>query len=917
MNGQSRVRVAREVLSWSSSQTINLELILLMNIARFAALGLLFCLVACGRQAESAVPPEKPAAPPAAVAAPYSVPETNLLKYKWTISGAAKDKTGVNLVQDDSGLVATVDNLNGNTGETAPHLTVSLGGLQDWRRYQTIRCRMRLTSDKPIVTAGGKPIAFCFYDEQTRREMQPITLQQTVRGHLAGNEWQDFVIDLRPFGRSQISGSDIYLYVLPYGVTHQYKVEVSKFELVQDDRPMFDGKGMDAALPAAGGEAFGKLAAGDGFGLQIAKSGGISGVTVGGREIGGTAQAGGVLIRDNASDAPPVLAGGEIKSEGGATVQHAALDPLGLKVDTRYQAEGNRIHVSIHAANQGKNTRFLTLYFALPLQKRAWSWGRDINRTFDIPADSDRPFEENAVQYPLATLATPAAGIALALPLDQPRNYRLAYNEQTGLFYAAFDVALADLKTPAGQSLNEVTCDVYVYPVDPQWGFRDALQTYYAAFPQWFAKHTQRDGGWDIDRIRAPGYSKEEILASGCRFAWEQSPNAMWPWQSKHGILNTIYVEPEYIQLSMSDLEPSDAAASERLNNLTNGDDAEWAKMLKLHYTQRYANTMYAGEHGLKGYHQLLGRAAYVSGIWRSDHKPELGVGFAREWIGENGSGMMIPCNVDPQIPGGRGQAAITLLETEAKGYHDKLGLTTDGWSLDSFVCDDTYDYRAENFRYSSNPLTFERSQVPLEPSVLLRFSMAAWLKELAARGRPSGKVTFINVTDNFTFAAPYADIFGTEGESVHDPAYHRSMAYHKSITYLPYTPKPDLDVFFNLLYGIYPGRGLVQEQYLQVVPVLDQITPAGWEPVTHARTDAPHVRVERFGSGKTCYLVFHNNDPAARAFQVTVDGKALGTAGQKATVLFGPQKGQTVAAANGSLPFQLGSRETCVVKLD
>jgi len=845
-----------------------------------------------------------------------AAPSANLLTYKWQASAdTSKKTTEIALTQGTAGLAVTVKNLQGNYVETAPHLTVNLGAAQDWRGYQTLKCRMRLTSDTPMVTNGGKPIAFCFYDQKTRHEMLNIPVQQLVPYHLAGNDWQDITLNLRPLGRSTMTDLDIYLYILPYGVNHTYKVEISKFELVKDDRPMFDGKGMSAALSGGGGEPLQKLATGDGLQLQVAKNGGITGLTIGGKEVGSATQPGGVLIRDNASDVPPTVVGGTVKSEGGAITQQATLDPLGLKVESRYQSEGNRLHVSFKATNLRKETRYLTLYFALPLQKKAWSWGKDINESVAIPADSTRPYEVSTIQYPLATLTTPEAGVALALPLDKPRTYRLAYNEQTGLFYAAFDVALTDLTTSAGKSLNEADFDVYLYQVDPQWGFRAALQSYYAAFPQWFTKHTKRDGGWEIDRIRVPGYTKEEILASGCRFAWEQHPNAMWPWQTANGILNTIYVEPEYIQLSMSDIEPSDAAALNRLNNLTQGDDAEWAKMTKLSYTQRYANTVYTAQHGLRGYHQLLGQAAYVSGAWRADHKPELGVGFGREWIGENGSGMMIPCNLDPQIPGGRGQAAITLLESEAQGYADQKKLRTDGWSLDSYVCDDTWDYKTDNFRYSSLPLAFEQDH--LDPAVPIRLTMASWIKDLAKRDQPSGKVTFGNVVGNITFSVPYLDIFGSEEGWVTNPAYLRAMAYHRSMTYLPYTPKPDLDVFFNFLYGVYPGRGLAQEQYLKVVPILDTITPAGWEPVTHARADAPHVRVERFGSGKTCYLVFHNNDPAAKAFQVTVDGKALGTAGQKATVLFGPQKGQTVAAANGALPFQLGSRETCVVKLD
>jgi hypothetical protein len=849
-------------------------------------------------------------------AARAAAPSNDLLASPWqAVVDTTKKVTEIALAQDKAGLSVTVKNLADNRIETGPHLHLHLAAAQDWRGYQTLKCRMRLTSDAAPVIAGGKDLSFCFYDAQTRHEMLDVPVQQAVDAHLAAGEWQDLTLNLRPLGRAAITDADIYLRVQPYGITHTYKVEISQFELVKDDRPMFDGKGMSAVLSGGGGEMLENLGLSHGLQVQVGRNGGISGVTVNDHEIGNAAQAGGFLVRDNASDAPPVAVGGHVEAPlKGAVTQSADLDALGLHVESRYGMENGRIRISLKATNLRKDTRYLTLYFALPLQKKAWSWGNDINGSVAIPAGSTRPYEENTVQYPFATLTTPEAGIALAVPLDQPRNYRLAYNEQTGLFYAAFDVALAPITTSAGKSLNDVTCDAYIYAFDPHWGFRAALQAYYDAFPQWFTKRVKRDGGWDIERIRKPGYTHEEILASGCRFAWEQAPDATAVWQHQNGILNTIYISPKYMNFGMADLVPSDDAARARLQALAAGDEAEWKKIEPLHYTQNYAETPYAVQHGLKAYHQLLAQACLASGVWTADGKLPLDVGY-RDWIGDSGLSMHISSNVEPAIPHGRGQLAFDLMDAIARSYHEKIGLAPDGWALDSYVCDDQLDYRAENFRYASVPLTFARDG--LQPVSMIRLTMASWIDELARRSRPQNEVIFGNLVGNFTFSVPQLDIFGSEASWVHDPAYLRSMAYHRPVTSLLYTPKPDLQIFFDFLYGIYPGRGIVQKQYEEVVPVLDQITPAGWEPVTHARADAPRVRVERFGSGDHCYLVFHNNAPAARAFQVTVDGKALGTAAQKATVLFGPQKGQTVAAANGSLPFQLGSRETCVVKLD
>ena len=839
---------------------------------------------------------------------------TDLLQYKWqSYIASAPEKTTATLVQDKEGIAFTVKNLADNRVDTGPHLNVSLGGARDWRGFQTLHCRMRLTSDVPAVVAGGKDLTFSFGDEKTRRELQDIPVQQNIVYHLKGGDWQEFTLNLRPLGRAAITGVDLWTRILPYSLTHEYKIEIAKCEVVQADGPVFDGEGMSDAFPGGGGSAAKPLATGDGLQLRLAADGGVAGLGIGDQEIGSTTAAGGVLVRDHASQAPPTPAGGRLTPDGNGAVEVSDLPKLNLHFENHYQVEGNRIHVSIHAANLTKETRLLTLYFALPVQKKAWSWGRDINRSEAIPADSTRPYDDNTVQYPLATLTTPEAGVAVALPLDQPRNYRLAYNEQNGIFYAAFDVALADITTAAGKSLNEADCDVYLYQIDPAWGFRSALQAYYAAFPQWFVKQVKRDGGWDAERCRVPGYPNEELLASGCRFAWEQQPDDEAVWQSKNGILNTIYICPQYLGLSMTEFHAvSYDLALDRLKKTAAGDDAEWEKLKQSSYTMGYASRPYAKEHGVKAYHQLLAQSGLASSIYTEDGTIPLDLEDT-DWMG--GYGLSVSCNLEPQIPNGRGQAAFTLLDSEATGYTEK-GLQPDGWALDCYTCDDVYDYRAENFRYASLPLTFAPDHA--QPAAMMRLTSAVWIRALAERSHPKGQIVFPNLIGNYTFSAPYTDVFGTEGGNVEDPAYMRAMAYRRPVTYLPYTPKPDADTFFNFLYGAYPGRGLVQAQYVAMVPLLDQLTAAGWEPLTYATSDAPKLRIERFGSGDHCYLVFYNADAQAVRVHVTVDGAKLGHPFQKATVLFGPQKDKEIPLAEGGIfPLQMAGRQTWVVRLE
>jgi len=852
-------------------------------------------------------------------AAPLSV---NLLKSKWTGAGSTEGKTTTTFSQDENGVSYTVKNFNNNTNDTGPHLDVPVSA-RDGRAFQTLKLRMRLTSDLKAIMANGKLMTFSFYDNKTKRELNAVGIQQNLDVQVNAGDWQDISINIRQIGRSQMGGITIWPRLLPYGVNHEYKMEISRCELVGAADPVFDGEGMSGPLAPASSPSAQQLTTKDGLGLKLGQDGSIAGLMQGDRDIGNGARSGGILVRDHANNAPPVPAGGSLRPGNGGLAQTADLPKLNLHVEGRYQVEGNLIHLSMKAVNLTKENRFLTLYFAIPLQAGAWTWWSDMNNGQlvggqDVAgADGQKapgPFyEETTDRYPLAAMTSPDAGVALAIPLDQPRNYRLEYNEATGLLYVAFDVALADIATPSGGSLNEVSCEAYLYACDPQWGMRSALQTYYTAFPQWFTKHVKRDGGWEMSGARG-GMTPEHIIASGCRFDWTTEPNEQWTWNAQNGVLNGIYVEPEYVQLSMTDVDPSDENALNRLNKLSVGDTEEWKKIEHLHYTGAYKDEPYSQEHGLLAYHQMLAQAALVSGLVTADGKPSLGVGYRGGWIGENGLGMMVPCNLDPQIPHGRGEVAYELLESKAKGYLDSKKLVTNSWSLDSYQCDETYDYKKENFTYSPFPLTYERDHAQL--AVPVRLTMAAWIKGLAERSLPD-KVIFGNLIGNYTFSAPYLDIFGTEGGSVEDPAYMRAMSYRRPMTYLPYTPKPDLDVFYNLLYGAYPGRGIIQAQYDAIVPLLDQLTEAGWEPLTYAKSDAPKVRVERFGSGDHCYLVCYNTDPATGRCHVTLDKAGLKGDFQKATALFGSQKGHETPITEGTFSVQLTAHQTTVFKLE
>jgi len=60
---------------------------------------------------------------------------------------------------------------------------------------------------------------------------------------------------------------------------------------------------------------------------------------------------------------------------------------------------------------------------------------------------------------------------------------------------------------------------------------------------------------------------------------------------------------------------------------------------------------------------------------------------------------------------------------------------------------------------------------------------------------------------------------------------------------------------------------------FAKYLPVFDALNDAGWEPVTHVRSDVPEVRVERFGGGRAVMLAVGNNAAEAKQATLTFDG--------------------------------------------
>jgi len=125
---------------------------------------------------------------------------------------------------------------------------------------------------------------------------------------------------------------------------------------------------------------------------------------------------------------------------------------------------------------------------------------------------------------------------------------------------------------------------------------------------------------------------------------------------------------------------------------------------------------------------------------------------------------------------------------------------------------------------------------------------------------------------------------------------YRRSMAYHRYTAahqcnkmyengkvILPYVYEY---INESLFYGIYPlmkddfftncNYEKARSIYKKIIPILDELYLAGWEPITYAYT-TNGVWIERFGNGSVVYFTVRNNDSTAKEYEITIEANKLG----------------------------------------
>jgi hypothetical protein len=758
---------------------------------------------------------------------------------------------------------------------------------QDWRPYLLIHAKVRVTCDDPTVKF--KNLAFVFYDEQTRLPYYPgkPMKQQVIHRTVPVGRWVTIAAWLTGIRRSTIRQFDLYLYETPPGKPHKFRWEVASLvlEAFGEETVIFDGLTFARAqMKGIVGKAFGKLETKDGLQLVIGNRGEVAQVSVGGKILGkaGREAPTGLMVRDVTEvDKPPTMVGGELKQVGKEIRQQAKLKELGLEVLATYRSVGGYIEISGKVADLKGEDRAVTVYFALPVIEGKWQWwdSMSIART-ELDESGELHYFETGVQYglngshskyPLGVLTLPGqGGLTLAVRMDEPVVHRIAYNPQLSLFYIALDFGLVPEKRIDGSPLWEAPFRILLYRCDPKWGFRSALQRYYEFFPQFFIKRVKKEGGWYVWGNMA---ETKGAIEAGFAFHWGPRDFSAVKWDNEHGVYALFYIEPQTYQQSHQDFEkaPTVSEVIERLKKLADGDQKELATVAATTYR------VYPLAHISEDVQKRIQETAQV--VLRSVNHDAFGQPYCSigryPWM-QNRWGAILSCNLVPSLPKGKGWFNIHRVILPALEEAEKWGARYDGLALDSlggYGEASRVNYRSEHFRYSRLPLSF--SAYDHQPVQVAFFTTVEWLQELSKLLHPKGMVFMANCSWGstpgwLTFAAPYIDIFGAEHPFFADPDFIRAIAYRKPCTDLPYTPRPEWEVAWHLLHGIFPGHGNDLQILSKYAPLLQQLSEAGWEPITGARANPPTVRLERFRRGSKIYLVAHN--PEEKDVDATIE---------------------------------------------
>jgi hypothetical protein len=623
---------------------------------------------------------------------------------------------------------------------------------------------------------------------------------------------------------------------------------------------------------------------------------------------------------------------------------------LGLKLKATF--ESAKEHCVIHGkiSDLTKKDRAVTLVFALPIEANGWQWGDDIRRHREIQGRQE--YANNVgVQcgatgtmslYPLAAISNDKLGLALAIDMAQPAQYRLFYHAGSRQLAIAYDFGLAaeTERFPGSAEFRFV-----LYRFEPRWGFRAAYQKLAEIYPDYFVTRAHDQGLWmpftDIGRV-------EGWRDFGFKF---HEGNNNVAFDDANGIMSFRYTEPMTWWMAMNKDLPRTMTEALRVRD-SQAVAANQQRRRMAEISQIAAMTDPEGQPQL-----LFRNEPWSNGaVWSLNPNPFLpGVGNTNagappKTVSSSPTSERAPSASTPEL--GLNAATVhwnaaikkQLYGPEAKGQLDGEYLD----SLEGYVTANL-NFCREHFRYTTVPLTFASdSKQPTLFKGLAVFEFTKWFCDDVHR---LGKLTFANgVPYRFTFLCPWLDVMGTETDWLRAGKYApsadsqmalwRTMSYQKPYLLLMNTDydafTPDLVEKYiqrSLFYGMFPSmfsHNAAENPYWQnpkwynrdrhlfkkYLPIIKQVAEAGWQPATKVTCRNSEVWVERFGPDpqQAIYVTLLNDTAQPQKGAVQIDS-SLFPANRPLRAEDMPS-GRNLPVEGNGLSVSLQSQEATVLRI-
>lgn len=642
--------------------------------------------------------------------------------------------------------------------------------------------------------------------------------------------------------------------------------------------------------------------------LKLTLTGGrVTGLSVAGRELAGTAPSG-FLARDVAANS------------GIFAFEDGLCPDLSLRLNATVTATADHVAIEGTVTDTTGSDRAVMLLFALPIDAAGWNWGQDVRQqrpilsTDEISNTVGVNCGANGQQslYPMACLSDDRSGLALGMDMSVPAQYRLAYHPGTKQLFIAYDLGLVKETTrfPSGANFRFV-----LFRFDPHWGFRSAWEKYTGVFAAHFELRSQEQGIWmpftDVSTVS--GWQD-----FGFRY---HEGNYNVPFDDQHAILTFRYTEPMTWWMPMDPSLPRTPAAALQVRD----QDA-------------------AGPAGVTRSMAIITQPA---AMWDANGQPSLL--FRNEpW----GNGAVWSLNPNPVLPADPNAATIYWNDAIRQSLYGPGAVgTLDGEYLDSLEGYVTADlnFRRDHFAYTTVPLTFDTQTS--RPALWKALAVDEFTRWISDSVHQLGKLCFANgVPYRFTFLCPWLDILGTETDwlsggqfapvSHSQMALWRTMAGKKPYLLLMNTDFSSFGTNFveryfqrSLFYGMYPSMFSVDASdnpywenpawynrdralFKHYQPVIKEVAQAGWQPVTQAACDNTNILVERFGPSLdgTVYFTLFNDSTVQQTTRLTATLDSIGVGTQLAAVEM--LSGTTLPVTQNGWQLQVAAQACAALKV-